>query len=61
MNNEDLEIICKDVLDVNPDKVNNYKLGKKGLLGLFMGEVMKRTKNTADPKKVTEILTNLLS
>ena len=33
-----------------PDKVNEYKKGKKGLIGLFMGEVMKLSKGKADPK-----------
>ena len=27
-----------------PDKVEEYKSGKKGLIGLFMGEVMKLSK-----------------
>ena len=31
-----------EALDKYPDKVIEYKNGKKGLLGLFMGEVMKR-------------------
>lgn len=33
-----------------PEKVAEYKSGKKGLLGLFMGEVMKLSKGKADPK-----------
>ena len=37
-----------------PDKVEEYKKGKKGLLGLFMGEVMKLSKGKADPKKTNQ-------
>lgn len=37
-----------------PDKVEEYKNGKKGLLGLFMGEVMKLSKGKADPKKTNQ-------
>lgn len=33
-----------------PDKVEEYRSGKKGLLGLFMGEVMKLSQGKADPK-----------
>jgi aspartyl-tRNA(Asn)/glutamyl-tRNA(Gln) amidotransferase subunit B len=33
-----------------PDKVEEYRGGKKGVLGLFMGEVMKMSKGKADPK-----------
>ncbi len=38
------------------DKVTAYKKGKKGLLALFVGEVMKQTKGKADPKVTNEIL-----
>jgi len=43
-----------------PAKVEEYKAGKKGLLGLFMGEVMKLSKGTADPKIATQLLTEAL-
>lgn len=36
-----------------PDKVIEYKNGKKGLIGLFMGEVMKLSKGKADPQKAS--------
>jgi aspartyl-tRNA(Asn)/glutamyl-tRNA(Gln) amidotransferase subunit B len=39
-----------------PDKVKEYKKGKKGLIGLFVGEVKKMSRGKADPKKVTELL-----
>jgi aspartyl-tRNA(Asn)/glutamyl-tRNA(Gln) amidotransferase subunit B len=38
------------------EKVKEYRKGKKGLLSLFVGEVIKRSKGKADPKKVNEIL-----
>jgi aspartyl-tRNA(Asn)/glutamyl-tRNA(Gln) amidotransferase subunit B len=37
-------------------KVKEYRKGKKGLLALFVGEVIKRSKGRADPKVVNEIL-----
>jgi aspartyl-tRNA(Asn)/glutamyl-tRNA(Gln) amidotransferase subunit B len=39
-----------------PDKVAEYKKGKKGLIGLFVGEVKKLSKGKADPKVVTELI-----
>tara|TARA_B100001109_G_scaffold255867_1_gene261827 strand:- start:5303 stop:6763 length:1461 start_codon:yes stop_codon:yes gene_type:complete len=39
-----------------PEKVEEYKSGKKGLLGLFMGEVMKISQGKADPKVANELL-----
>lgn len=43
-----------------PDKVQEYKNGKKGLIGLFMGEVMKLSKGKADPKLANALLKNIL-
>lgn len=39
-----------------PEKVAEYKAGKKGLIGMFMGEVMKLSAGKADPKVTTELL-----
>ncbi|MEP6845937.1 MAG: hypothetical protein ABI861_08030 [Panacibacter sp.] len=44
-----------------PDKVKEYKKGKKGLIGLFVGEVKKMSRGKADPKKVTELLEEKLN
>lgn len=52
----ELEPVIDAVLAQLADKVAAYKKGKKGLLALFVGEVMKRTKGKADPKKTNEII-----
>jgi aspartyl-tRNA(Asn)/glutamyl-tRNA(Gln) amidotransferase subunit B len=49
------------VIENMPDKVAEYKKGKKGLIGLFVGEVKKISKGKADPKFVIELLTKKLS
>ena len=46
----------KQVLNKMPDKVLEYKKGKKGLLGLFMGEVKKISKGKADPLLTNQLL-----
>ena len=43
-----------------PEKAKDYKEGKKGLIGLFMGEVMKLSKGQADPKLANQLLRNQL-
>lgn len=43
-----------------PEKVAEYKGGKKGLMGLFMGEVMKVSQGKADPKAASAKLRELL-
>ena len=46
----------QQVLDSMPEKVEEYRKGKKGLMGLFVGEVKKISKGKADPKTTTELL-----
>lgn len=48
--------IIDKVLEKFADKVTEYKKGKKGLLALFVGEVMKQSKGKADPKITNELL-----
>lgn len=48
--------IVEGVLLKFADKVVEYKKGKKGLLSLFVGEVMKQSKGKADPKIANELL-----
>ena len=43
-----------------PEKVAEYKEGKKGLIGLFMGEVMKLSKGKADPKLANQLVREAL-
>ena len=60
-NTNDLEIWVLQVLNNMPDKVLEYKKGKKGLIGLFVGEVKKISKGKADPKAVTDLIIEKLS
>jgi aspartyl-tRNA(Asn)/glutamyl-tRNA(Gln) amidotransferase subunit B len=55
-----LRPIVEEVLASNATKVKEYKSGKKGLMGLFMGQVMKNSQGKADPKVATKLLTELL-
>ena len=45
------------VLAAWPENVDEYRAGKKKLIGLFVGEVMKATRGAADPKAVRGLLT----
>jgi len=51
-----IETLADQILSQFPDKVAEYKNGKTGLLGMFVGEVMKASKGKAEPKKTNEIL-----
>lgn len=55
-----LHQLIQEVLDENPNKVQEYKAGKTGLIGMFMGQIMKKSGGKADPKKTKNILVKLL-
>jgi len=48
--------IVDRVLESNPEKVEAYRSGKEGLLGFFMGQVMKETRGQANPQMVSQML-----
>ena len=52
--------IIDEVIKEFPLKVEEYQNGKKGIISMFMGEVMKRSKGKADPKVTSELLTQKL-
>jgi len=51
-----LEKLVDEVIAKNPDKVKAYQKGKKGLIGFFMGAVMKASKGKAEPKSTNALL-----
>ncbi len=59
-NQESLQPIIDEVIKEFPLKVEEFKKGKKGIIAMFMGEVMKRSKGKADPKIANELLTKKL-
>jgi aspartyl-tRNA(Asn)/glutamyl-tRNA(Gln) amidotransferase subunit B len=58
---DQISLWVDQVLAANPDKVQEYKKGKKGLIGLFVGEVKKISKGQADPKMTTQLLEQKLA
>jgi len=58
---DEINTWIEEVLKNNPEKVIEYKKGKKGLMGLFIGEVKKISKGKADPKVATQLLEKELS
>lgn len=56
----DVAKYISDALAKFPDKVKEYQKGKKGVLGLFMGEIMKTSKGKIDPQKTNQLLIKAL-
>ena len=55
-NNDELSGFVDQVMEKFKPQVAAYKTGKKGVLGLFVGEVMKMARGKADPAKINELL-----
>ena len=51
-----LEPVVDRVLDANPGQVAAYRGGKEGLLGFFVGQVMKETGGKANARAVSELV-----
>ncbi|HEX7457486.1 MAG TPA: Asp-tRNA(Asn)/Glu-tRNA(Gln) amidotransferase subunit GatB, partial [Ginsengibacter sp.] len=60
-NDDSLNTWVDEVLSKMPDKVSEYKKGKKNLIGLFSGEVKRISKGKADMKAVNQILNKKLN
>ena len=50
-----------EVLVEFPEKVADYKSGKTNLIGLFIGQVKKKSGGKADPKKTSQLLAKALN
>jgi Asp-tRNA(Asn)/Glu-tRNA(Gln) amidotransferase B subunit len=56
-----LEPVIESVLAAHADQVAAYRAGKEGLLGFFVGQVMKETGGAANPKLVGDMLRQKLA
>jgi aspartyl-tRNA(Asn)/glutamyl-tRNA(Gln) amidotransferase subunit B len=52
----ELDPVIEAIIAANPDQVASYRNGKDGLLGFFVGAVMRQTKGKADPQVVNRLL-----
>ena len=55
-----LEKIIDEILAANPKQLEQYRAGKKTMLGFFVGQVMKASKGQASPQLVNELLAKKL-
>jgi aspartyl-tRNA(Asn)/glutamyl-tRNA(Gln) amidotransferase subunit B len=55
-NDEAIYLLIDEVFEKYQAQVQAYKSGKKGVLGLFVGEVMKLAKGKADAKKINDLI-----
>jgi aspartyl-tRNA(Asn)/glutamyl-tRNA(Gln) amidotransferase subunit B len=60
-NVDEIEKIVSKIIDENPKTVDQYRQGKTGNFGFFVGQVMKATGGRANPQAVNEILKKRLA
>ena len=56
-----IEALIDEILNENPEKLEQYRNGKTKLQGFFMGQVMQRTDGRADPKATNQLLAKKLN
>ncbi len=55
-----LEKLADELIGANPKQVEQYRAGKKTMIGFFVGQLMKASKGQANPQLVNEVLTKKL-
>jgi aspartyl-tRNA(Asn)/glutamyl-tRNA(Gln) amidotransferase subunit B len=55
-----LEKIIDELIAANPKQVEQYRAGKKTVIGFFVGQVMKASKGQANPQVVNQLLSKKL-
>ncbi|MBM4377186.1 MAG: Asp-tRNA(Asn)/Glu-tRNA(Gln) amidotransferase GatCAB subunit B, partial [Deltaproteobacteria bacterium] len=56
-----LRTLAAELVAANPKQAEQYRSGKTGVLGFFVGQLMKATGGSADPKLASELLVEELS
>ncbi len=57
----EIEKIVDEIVSANPGPAEQYRSGKTGTIGWFVGQVMKATQGRANPKSVNELLRKKLA
>ena len=53
--------LINEIISENPEEVERFKNGEKKLLGVFMGQLMKKSKGKADPKTANQLINKMIS
>ena len=59
-NSDELENFAKQVVNENPNAVQDYKNGKTNAISFLIGQLMKLTKGNANPEVAKEVLEKLI-
>ena len=56
----EIERMCREVIEKNPDNVAKYRAGNEGVFKFFVGQVIRASRGQANPQLVNDILKRLL-
>lgn len=59
-NEDSLAVFVQEIINENPDEAERFKNGEKKLMGLFMGQLMKKSKGKADPKLASQLINKMI-
>ncbi|MFD1553476.1 Asp-tRNA(Asn)/Glu-tRNA(Gln) amidotransferase GatCAB subunit B [Putridiphycobacter roseus] len=59
-NEDSLAGFIVEIINENPDEIERFRAGDKKLMGLFMGQLMKKSKGKADPKSAGQLLSKMI-
>jgi aspartyl-tRNA(Asn)/glutamyl-tRNA(Gln) amidotransferase subunit B len=57
----EVERVCREVIDNNPDNLAKYRAGNEGMFKFFVGQAMRATRGQADPKLINDTIRRLLA
>jgi aspartyl-tRNA(Asn)/glutamyl-tRNA(Gln) amidotransferase subunit B len=60
-NTDELKAVIEKIIEANPGVVAEYKKGKTGVAGFFVGQAMKETHGQADPRTLNQLVADLLN
>lgn len=61
LSKEEIGKMTREAILKYPEKYAMYKEGNKGMIGLFVGEVMKMSKGSLDPKEANKVISEILN
>jgi aspartyl-tRNA(Asn)/glutamyl-tRNA(Gln) amidotransferase subunit B len=61
LDKEEIERLCREVIEKNADNVAKYRAGNEGVFKFFVGQVMRASRGQANPQTVNDTLKRLLA
>ncbi|MFK8046337.1 MAG: Asp-tRNA(Asn)/Glu-tRNA(Gln) amidotransferase subunit GatB [Crocinitomicaceae bacterium] len=57
---DSLSVYIAEIISENPQEIERFKNGEKKLMGVFMGQLMKKSKGKADPKTASKLISQMI-